>query len=516
MKIENTLIRAAEYIRMSTDKQVYSIDNQRSFLADYSKSNGIEIVKTYIDGGKSGLNIKGRDALQMLLADVLSGDAEFDIVLVYDVSRWGRFQDTDESAHYEFICKRAGKKIIYAAEQFSNDGSPMSTIVKNIKRVMAGEYSRELSTKVFHAIARRASEGYFSGGPANYGLRRVMIDSAGNIKSIAEFGEWKAYKTDSVKLTLGPPEEVAEVKEIFRKFVYLRWNYHKIANDLHSRNVKLPPTVKRWNSNLIRGMLLNEKYTGCMVFYKTSTKLSTKKIDIDESEQIKCFDAFPAIIEKDVFDKAVARVKSNIRKSKKEEMLEFLISIYKKHKRISHTLIKATPNAPSPLTYKKHFGSYELAYRAAGFNPYLQDFQKEIQRLSTRRMTEAKVIELLSDLRNCGERARRWKLTGVTIRHDFVITVAVMSKVLHSPVDRIYLPSGVDLVLAICFNNMDQDTDNFLLRPNDFEKKSIFRKESESKDYLNPWRCEKSLIADRIIELANEKRFRVNLSDTRF
>ncbi len=145
MKIENTLIRAAEYIRMSTDKQVYSIDNQRSFLADYSKSNGIEIVKTYIDGGKSGLNIKGRDALQMLLADVLSGDAEFDIVLVYDVSRWGRFQDTDESAHYEFICKRAGKKIIYAAEQFSNDGSPMSTIVKNIKRVMAGEYSRELS-----------------------------------------------------------------------------------------------------------------------------------------------------------------------------------------------------------------------------------------------------------------------------------------------------------------------------------------------------------------------------------
>ncbi len=49
-----------------------------------------------------------------------------------------------------------------------------------------------------------------------------MIDSAGNIKSIAEFGEWKAYKTDSVKLTLGPPEEVAEVKEIFRKFVYLR------------------------------------------------------------------------------------------------------------------------------------------------------------------------------------------------------------------------------------------------------------------------------------------------------
>ena len=505
MKKEITLVKAAEYIRMSTDKQVYSIDNQRSYLSDYAKKNNIEIIKTYIDGGKSGLNLKGRDALQTLLADVLSGDAEFSLVLVYDVSRWGRFQDTDESAHYEFICKRAGKKIIYAAEQFTNDGSPMSTIVKSIKRVMAGEYSRELSAKVFHAIARRVSEGYFSGGPANYGLRRMMLDSAGNVKSIAEFGEWKAYKTDSVRLTLGPDDEVAEVKEIFRKFVQLRWNYHKIAKDLHNRNVKLPPTVKRWNSNLIRGMLLNEKYTGCMVFYKTSTKLSTRKIDIDDSEQIKCFGAFPAIIEKQLFDKAVARVRSNIRVNKKEEMLEFLKSIYKKHKRISHTLIKATQDAPSPLSYKKHFGSYEIAYRAAGFNQYLQESQQEIQRLCTRRMTEERVIELLNDLRNCGERVRRWKLTGITIRDDFVVTIAVISKVLHQPIDRIYLPSGANLVLAICFDNQDPDTDNFLLPTKDFERKSIFRKESESKDYLSPWRCEKSLITDRIIELANER-----------
>ena len=121
-------------------------------------------------------------------------------------------------------------------------------------------------------------------------------------------------------------------------------------------------------------------------------------------------------------------------------------------------------------------------------------------------MTEERVIELLHSLRNSGENARRWKLTGVAIRSDFVITVAVMSKVLHQPIDRIYLPSGVDLVLAICFDNIDQDTDNFLLPTKDFQRKSIFRKESESKQYLNAWRCEKSLITERIIEFANEKR----------
>ena len=43
----------------------------------------------------------------------------------------------------------AGIQVDYCAEQFENDGSPPSTIVKSVKRAMAGEYSRELSAKVF-------------------------------------------------------------------------------------------------------------------------------------------------------------------------------------------------------------------------------------------------------------------------------------------------------------------------------------------------------------------------------
>jgi hypothetical protein len=36
----------------------------------------------------------------------------------------------------------------YCAEQFENDGSPVSTVVKGVKRAMVGENSRELSAKV--------------------------------------------------------------------------------------------------------------------------------------------------------------------------------------------------------------------------------------------------------------------------------------------------------------------------------------------------------------------------------
>ncbi len=67
---------------------------------------------------------------------------------------WGRFHDADESAYYEYICRRAGIDVQYVAEQFENDGSPVSTIVKGVKRAMAREYSRELSTNVFAGQCR--------------------------------------------------------------------------------------------------------------------------------------------------------------------------------------------------------------------------------------------------------------------------------------------------------------------------------------------------------------------------
>ena len=95
-------------------------------------------MRTYADEGKSGLSIAGRASQQKLIADVECGNTDFNIILVYDVSRWGRFQDADESAYYEYICKRKGITVAYVAEQFENDGSPVSTIVKGVKRAIEG------------------------------------------------------------------------------------------------------------------------------------------------------------------------------------------------------------------------------------------------------------------------------------------------------------------------------------------------------------------------------------------
>jgi DNA invertase Pin-like site-specific DNA recombinase len=83
---------AAEYLRMSTEHQQYSLDNQHAAITAYAENRHFSVVKTYTDGAKSGVVLKRREGLRQLLQDVMRGHTDYRAILVYDVSRWGRFQ----------------------------------------------------------------------------------------------------------------------------------------------------------------------------------------------------------------------------------------------------------------------------------------------------------------------------------------------------------------------------------------------------------------------------------------
>lgn len=172
-------VPVAQYLRMSTERQEYSIPNQTQAIATYAYKHGFTVVETYSDPASSGVLFRRRKGLQKLIRDIVQGQARFRAVLVYDVSRWGRFQDTDESAHYEYLCKSAGVRVHYCAESFSNDDSLPSSILKSLKRAMAGEYSRELGEKVFAGQQRGAGLGFRQGGKPGYGFRRLLVSPDG-------------------------------------------------------------------------------------------------------------------------------------------------------------------------------------------------------------------------------------------------------------------------------------------------------------------------------------------------
>ena len=281
----------AVYVRMSTEHQQYSTSNQMDVIREYAKRRELTIVKEYSDEGKSGLNIQGRDSLAQILRDVQEGRAEFANIIVYDVSRWGRFQDADESAYYEYICRRAGVSVHYCAEQFENDGSPVSTIVKGVKRAMAGEYSRELSSKVFQGACRLIQLGYKQGGTAGFGLRRMLIDQSGERKATLKMGEQKSIQTDRVVLVRGPEEETIIVRWIFESFINEGKVESEIATILNGQGVKTD-FGRDWNRATVHQILTNEKYIGNNVYHRTSCKLKKKHVNNPPDKWIRADGAF--------------------------------------------------------------------------------------------------------------------------------------------------------------------------------------------------------------------------------
>ena len=364
---------------MSTEHQQYSTSNQMDVIREYAKRRGKEIVKEYSDEGKSGLNIQGRESLGQMIEDVQNGQINFSSILVYDVSRWGRFQDADESAYYEYVCRRAGVSVLYCAEQFENDGSPMSSVMKTMKRTMAGEYSRELSTKVYQGACRLIRMGFKQGGSAGFGLRRALIDQNRQHKGVLKMGEHKSIQTDRVILTPGPEEEVKIVRWIYQAFVNEGKNELEIARALNSQGV-LTDFGRAWTRATIHQVLTNEKYIGNNVYHRTSFKLKLKHVVNPQEEWIRADGTFEGIIEPSLFHTAQGIILARSRKLSNDEMLEKLRGVLKQHGRISGILIDETDDLPSSTAFRSRFGSLVSAYQLIGYDPGIDYGFVEINR----------------------------------------------------------------------------------------------------------------------------------------
>ena len=319
-------VRAAQYVRMSTEHQKYSTENQGEIIERYAQARGFEIVRTYADEGKSGLRLDGREALQRLIADVQAGRADYTAILVYDVSRWGRFQDADEGAYYEFLCREAGITIHYCAEQFENDGSLSATIIKSMKRAMAGEYSRELSVKVFTGQCRLINLGFRQGGPAGFGLRRQLVDEQRRPKALLDRGEHKSLQTDRVILVPGPAEEIEVVQRIYRMFVLHRRSEREIALLLNGEGVATD-LGRAWTRGTVHQVLTNEKYVGNNIYNRVSFKLKKRRVVNEPASWVRAEGAFEAIVDPDFFIAARRIIEERSRRFTDAELLERLTEL---------------------------------------------------------------------------------------------------------------------------------------------------------------------------------------------
>lgn len=420
----DTLLPVAQYVRMSTEHQKYSTDNQSEVIAAYADLHKMRVVRTYMDAGKSGLNLRGRPGLQQLLDDVCTPHPGFSAVLVYDISRWGRFPDPDEAAVYEQTCKRRGIRIIYCAEQFKNDGSLSSTVMVGLKRSMAAEYSRELSVKVFAGHRNLVQRGYRQGGAPGFGLRRQLVDEQHNIKGLLSRGEKKSIQTDRVFLVPGPRAEIETVHRIYRLFLEDAKPERVIASQLN-REGFVTDAGRPWTRGTVHQVLTNEKYIGNNVYNRTSFKLKIEHKQNPPDEWIRKDGAFEAIVPQGQFWQVQAIIAQRSRHLEDHEMLALLRQVLERHGGLSGMLIDEEDGLPSSSSYRSRFGSLYRAYSLVGFQPRRDCAYLEINR-ALRRYHPSVVQRVAQGIGDAGGYVRSDAGTDLlTVNEEFTVSVVV-------------------------------------------------------------------------------------------
>ena len=471
----------AQYVRMSTEFQCYSTENQMHAIATYARTHGMVIVRSFSDEGKSGLRTDRRPGLLNLLSVVQGGLADFKAVLVYDVSRWGRFQDTDESGYWEYICKRAGVRIHYCAESFVNDDSVYSALFKSIKRTMAAEYSRELSAKTFAGSCRLVELGYKQGGTPGYGLRRMLIDHEHRPKGILPYGARKSLQTDRVVLVPGPEEEQRIVQEIYRSFVEEGKKRSEIAADLNARGIG-NGTNHPWSHFRIHEILTNPKYIGANVYARTSEKLMQRSVTIPESLWICREGAFPPIISTDLFYKArkLLKIRHNFPFPSDEKMLDQLRTLLSQRGKLSGRLIDQTPEMPNHCTFSRRFGGLTGAYEMLGYTQP-RSVKKEAKAARVRCLNQ-----FLSKLAAVGAMAEVNSKTGIIHVNENVRVWLAVSRCHNGRQHQWWIPRtslAFDLMIMARLNIANDAVWDFYT----FSKNEGLPKEWSLRQHNSPW-----------------------------
>ncbi len=310
MKFLQSSKKAVAYYRHSAeDKQENSVQIQREHAEKFAAKHNIEIIHEEADEGVSGL-IANRPGFKRLFSDwVYNLNApKFDYVLFFDISRWGRFQDQNEGAHYAFMCKKHGKTLVNVFRGFPQEGQQLTTsLIDSIDRFMAAEYSRVLSEKVWHGSMKISRDGFSAGGTAPYGMARLLLDENRKPVSILKKGQHKLISNQRVTFTPLNDETTSIVKEIFDLFINKWKTSEDIAETLNEKGVP-SANGKKWNTGSINRILSNEVYTGTRVYNKTSGKLKQRKVKNPRNEWVVAPEAFQSIVSTDDYWKAQKRL----------------------------------------------------------------------------------------------------------------------------------------------------------------------------------------------------------------
>lgn len=272
------------YVRVSTGKQdELSPDSQAKLLKDYAKSHGYVVSKIFYEVGISGRKADKRPEFQKMVGLAKASDHPADAILVWKFSRFARNQE--ESIVYKSLLKKKHNVDVISISEPLVDG-PFGSLIERIIEWMDEYYSVRLSGEVTRGMREKAERGGYQARPP-LGYKIV------------------SHKEPPVIV----PEEAEIVKLIFEKYVHDGMGLFEIARLLNSHNFKTSHG-KEFERRSIEYILQNPTYCGMVRWNRT---INESKEIRPESEWIIAEGEQPAIISKELFDKAQERYKREYR-----------------------------------------------------------------------------------------------------------------------------------------------------------------------------------------------------------
>ena len=327
---------------------------------------------------------------------------------------------------------------------------------------MAGEYSRELSAKVFAGQCRLIELGYRQGGPAGFGLRRQLIDQAGCPKDQLDRGQHKSIQTDRVILIPGPDPEIETVRLIFQSFVRDGKSEVQIADYLNAAGI-LTDLNRSWTRGTVHQVLINEKYVGNNVWNRCSFKLKRKHVINSPDMWVRSDGAFEALVDRQLFDGAQAIIAERSYKIPDGDMLSVLSNLLKERGHLSGILIDEADGLPSSSIYRHRFGSLLNAYTLVGYTPERDYNYIEINR-SLRALYPATIADAVAGVEHAGGHVEHQPNGLLRVNDEFTLSIVIARCVAtnagslrwHIRLDTGLLP---DITVAI---RMDANNNRFL------------------------------------------------------
>jgi len=176
------IIRAALYIRVSTDEQVregYSLEAQKAHLLEYAKKNGYSVVGLYADEGITARkSYKKRKEFMRLISDVEAG--KIDLILFIKLDRW--FRSVADYYKIQEILDAYGVGWRSTTEQYDTT-TASGRLYINIRLAVAQDEADRTSERIKFVFDRKVAESQIISGrvPLGYKVKdkRLVIDEAG-------------------------------------------------------------------------------------------------------------------------------------------------------------------------------------------------------------------------------------------------------------------------------------------------------------------------------------------------